>query len=226
MLLLEDEPRLSRDLACRLRDDGFGVDAVATLAEVRAAVVDVAYDCLILDRHVADGDSLELLTELARTEHRAAVVMVSTDDDPDARIQGLSAGADDYMTKPVRLDELALRVGKVVDRRDHWPWAAGLVVDLGSVRIDLARRTVTRNGEPVHLSPIQYSVFELLVCHRDRMLTTEEVLEQCWDGRRDQFSNPLRSQVTRLRKIFEGALRIVAVRGAGYRVELGPDPVK
>jgi len=220
VLLLEDESGLAHAFARRLRVDGFAVDAVATLAAVRTAVVDVAYDCLVLDRHVGDGDSLELLAELTGAEHRVAVVMVSDDGDADARIQGLSEGADDYMTKPVRLDELALRVGKVMARRDRSPRAPGLVVDIGSVRVDRSRRQVTRDGEPVHLSPIQYSVFELLVRHRDRMLTTEEVLERCWDGRRDPFSNPLHTQVSRLRKTFEGALRIIAVRGAGYRVEL------
>ena len=64
----------------------------------------------------------------------------------------------------------------------------------------------------------------LLVRHRDRMLTTEELLEHCWDGRRDPFSNPLHTQITRLRKIFKGALRIASVRGAGYRVELDVGP--
>jgi DNA-binding response OmpR family regulator len=187
--------------------------------------MDVVYDCLVLDRHVADGDSHQLLPELTRAEPRASVVMVSTNGDADARIQGLAEGADDYLAKPVRVDELALRVGKVVARRDRSLRAAGLVVELGPVRVDLARREVTRDGEPVHLSPIQYSVFELLVRHRDRMLTTEDILERCWDGRRDLFSNPLPSQVTRLRKTFRGALRIVAVRGAGYRVELDPSGV-
>ncbi|HEV7722643.1 MAG TPA: response regulator transcription factor [Iamia sp.] len=223
VLLLEDEARLSGAFARRLRHDGFAVDEVATLAEVRTAVLDVAYDCLVLDRHVPDGDSLDLLPELARAEHRAPVVMVSANGDADARIQGLSEGADDYVAKPVRLDELALRVGKVVTRRD--PAAdARPVIRLGPVCIDLARREVTSDGQAVHLSPIQYSVFEQLVRHRDRMLTTEELLEHCWDGRRDPFSNPLHTQITRLRKIFKGALRIASVRGAGYRVELDAGP--
>lgn len=223
LLLLEDEARLSHAFARRLRFDGFAVDPVATMAEVRTAVMDITYDCLVLDRHVADGDSTELLPELTRAEHRAPVVMISADCDADARIHGLAKGADDYMAKPLRLDELALRVGKVVARRDRSSRASGSVVDLGSVRVDLARHHVTRDGEPVHLSPIQYSVFELLVRHRDRMLTTEEVLERCWDSSRDLFSNPLHSQITRLRRTFAGALRIVAVRGAGYRIELDRD---
>jgi DNA-binding response OmpR family regulator len=220
VLLLEDESQLSDTFARRLRVDGFAVDPVATLAQVRTAVLDVTYDCLVLDRHVADGDSLELLPELARAERRAPVVMVSADADADTRIRGLSHGADDYLAKPVRPDELALRVGKIAARHTYAPRAAGPVIDLGRVRVDLALRLVTRDGEPVHLSPIQYSVFELLARHRDRMLPTEEILERCWDGRRDLFANPLPSQVTRLRKTFRGALRIVAVRGAGYRVEL------
>lgn len=223
VLVLEDEARLSGAYARRLRHDGFAVDEVATLAEVRTAVVDVSYDCLVLDRHVSDGDSLDLLPELAQAPHHAPVLVVSANGDADARIRGLAEGAEDYVAKPVRLDELALRVAKVVARREP---AAGAspIVTLGPVCIDLARREVTCDGQPVHLSPIQYSVLEQLVRHRHRMLSTEELLEHCWDRRRDPFSNPLHTQITRLRGIFRGALRITSVRGAGYRIELDPDP--
>lgn len=222
VLLLEDCKRLSGAYARRLRHDGFAVDEVATLAEVRLAVGDVDYDCLVLDRHVPDGDSLDLVPELAAGARPGPVVLVSANGDADARIDGLTRGADDYLAKPVRLDELALRVGKVVARRQALVTLRPPVVELGVVRVDLARREVTRDGVPVHLSPIQYSVFEQLVINPHRMVSTEELLEHCWDGRRDPFSNPLHTQVTRLRKIFRGALCIASVRGAGYRLEVEP----
>lgn len=225
MLLLEDCKRLSGAFARRLRHDGFAVDEVGTLAEVRTAAFDVEYDCLVLDRHVPDGDSLDLVPELVAAPHQAPVVLVSANGDADARVEGLACGADDYLAKPVRLDELALRVGKVVGRRHAVTRAPARVVELGPVRVDLARREVTRDGVPVHLSPIQYSVFEQLVTNRHRMVGTEELLEHCWDGSRDPFSNPLHTQVTRLRKIFRGALRIASVRGAGYRLEIEPVPI-
>ncbi len=222
VLLLEDEQRLSGAFARRLRHDGYAVDEVTTLAEVRLAVGDIDYDCMVLDRHVPDGDSLALLAELVVGEDPTPVVLVSADGDTDARVEGLASGADDYLAKPFRLDELALRVAKVVQRRAVAGPGPDRIVQLGAVTIDLARREVVRDGVALHLSPIQYSVFEQLVVHRDRMMSTEELLEHCWDGRRDPFSNPLHTQVTRLRKIFRGALRIVSVRGGGYRLEVEP----
>jgi two-component system, OmpR family, response regulator len=218
LLVLEDERRLCQAYARRLRRDGHAVDEVATLADARRAVGDVDYDCLVLDRHVPGGDSITLVAELAESAHRAPVVIVSADGDADARVLGLSEGADDYVPKPVRLDELALRVGNVLARRD----AAGPApaVELGAVRVDLARREVTRDGTSVRLTPVQYAVFEQLVINRARMLTSQELLDRCWDRERDPISNPLHTQISRLRKLFDGALRFVSVHGAGYRLEV------
>ena len=218
VLVLEDEDRLCQAYARRLRRDGYAVDEVATLADARRAVDDVDYDCLVLDRHVPGGDSLGLVSELVDAPDRAAVVIVSADGDADARILGLSEGADDYVPKPVRLDELALRVGNVMARHDAA--APAPVVELGTVRVDLARHQITRDGVPVRLTPVQYAVFEQLVIHRDRMLSSQELLDHCWDRERDPFSNPLHTQITRLRKVFDGALRFVSVHGAGYRLEV------
>jgi len=221
--VLEDEERLCRAYARRLRRDGFAVDEVANLAEARRAVGDVDYDCLVIDRHVPGGDALVLVAELARSSRRAPVVVVSADADADARVDGLSAGAADYVPKPVRLDELALRVGNVVARHD--PTAPEPVVELGPVQVDLGRHRVARDGAEVRLTPIQYAVFEHLVIHRARLVPTQELLDHCWDREREVLSNPLHTQITRLRRIFDGALRFVSVHGSGYRLEVEPGPV-
>lgn len=204
---------LSRAFASRLSADGFTVDEVATLAEARAALVGSEYVCLILDRRVSDGDSLALLSELPCTKARTPVIVLSAESDADDRVLCLIEGADDFVAKPVHLDELALRVSSLLRRLGTHRETA--VIDLGNVSINLLRRDVTRAGQRVHLSPIQYSVLEELARHRHRVLLTEELLDRCWNGRRDPFSNPLHTQISRLRKLLGPELVIKSVRGAG-----------
>ncbi|HEU5152218.1 MAG TPA: response regulator [Iamia sp.] len=115
LLLLEDDPRLRSAFAARLRADGYAVDEVETLGEARAWLDrGIAFDGLVLDRRVPDGDSLQLVEEVGGTAGRPAVVVVSALGDGDERVRGLAVGADDYLVKPVRLDELVLRLQRLL----------------------------------------------------------------------------------------------------------------
>lgn len=225
LLVLEDDLRLCEAYSRRLRTDGYAVDEVGTLGRARDALVDVAYDCLVLDRLVPDGDSLELVAELHRQAVRPWMMVLSALGDTDQRVQGFEVGADDYVPKPVRLDELALRVGRLVLR----PMSAmPRPLVFGRLTLDRARREVLLDDERVHVTPTQYAVLDYLVANGDRMVPTEELLDHCWDRNRDLFANPVHSQITRLRKLFRGALRIESVRGAGYLLrvpESGPTAI-
>lgn len=213
LLLLEDDPELRAPYARRLRAEGHAVDEVDTLGRARLALMDVDYDCLVFDRLVPDGDSLELVSELHDGPDWTPILLLSALGDGEERVRGLRAGADDYVAKPVRLDELALRVTNLAVRATSPSMAP---VQLGRVTIDRARRTAAIDDEPVRLTPMQYSVLDHLVAHRDRMVTTEELLEHCWDASRHLFANPLHSQITRLRSAFRGSLQFCSVRGQGY----------
>jgi DNA-binding response OmpR family regulator len=213
VLLLEDDPRLCESVAGRLRVDGHAVDQVGTLDAARSALMDAEYDCLVLDRLVPDGDALDLVADLEAGDAPPPMLVVSALGDGDERVQALQAGADDYIAKPARLDEVAIRVRKLLVR--HTSVTRG-PVRLGRVVVDRARRDVSVDGLDIHLTPLQYSVLEYLVAHRDRMASTEELLEHCWDRNRQTVANPLHSQICRLRRIFRGSLRIDMVRGAGY----------
>lgn len=213
VLLVEDDVLLRRALHGRLTRDGHRVDQAATIAEARRALDEAHHDCLVLDRLVPDGDTLDLVAELHRRPRRPSILVLSGLGEVDERIVGLRAGADDYVAKPVRLAELAMRVRNL----GAWGPAPGATsIRLGDVVVDRERDRVVVAGAEVHLTPHQHAVLDYLVAHRHRMVTTEEVLEHCWDGDRPLFANPLHSQVTRLRRAFRGHLRIESVRGAGY----------
>lgn len=220
LLLLEDDVALRRSYAARLRSEGHTVDEVGTLASARAALAEVAFTCLVLDRVVPDGDALDLVADLQEGPERMPVLVLSGLGLPDQRVRGLASGADDYVVKPIRLDELVQRVANLTARARSVEWG---LVDLGAgVVVNRHRRRVTLDGEAVHLTPHQHSVLDYLVVHRDRLVPADELLEHCWDGHRKLFANPLHSQVNRLRRIFAGRLRIACVQGAGYVLSVDP----
>jgi two-component system copper resistance phosphate regulon response regulator CusR len=213
LLVLEDDVRLCEAYSRRLRAESFAVDEVGTIGRARHALLDVDYDCLVLDRLVPDGDSLELVAELSLQSRRPWVLVLSALGDGDHRVRGLEAGADDYMPKPVRLEELALRVRKLVLRPVS---AMPGPLRLGRVTLDRGRREVLLDGARVHLTPTQYAVVEYLAANRDRLVTTQELLDHCWDRNVDVFASPVHSHISRLRRTFGAALRFDSVRGAGY----------
>lgn len=118
ILVVDDEPNLRRAFARRLRNEGHVVDELGTLADARTAIATVAYDGLVLDRMLPDGDSLTLVSDIRRQAGTIAVLVVSAWGSPEDRIAGLRAGADEYRAKPIRLDELARTVDAVLRRTD------------------------------------------------------------------------------------------------------------
>jgi DNA-binding response OmpR family regulator len=212
LLLLEDDYRLRQAMGRRLRSDGHAVDEATTLEQARTAIADTGYDCLIMDRLVPDGDALEIAAEIGTDPFRPPILMLSGLGEHHHRVDGLVSGADDYLAKPVDLEEMALRVRKLIARRT----STGSRLQLGRVEVNRSRREVTIDGVEVHLSPTQYAVFEQLVINVDRVVDQGALLESCWDAHRDPFSNPLHSQINRLRSTFRGLLTITSVRGSGY----------
>ena len=220
VLLLEDDYRLRQAYGRRLRADGYAVDEAVTLAQARSSFDEAQYDCVVLDRLVPDGDSIDLVSDLSARRTKPSILVISDLGDADSRIHGLSTGADDYVVKPVGLEELVLRVRKLIVRRSP----AGARLQVGGVTVDRSRREVAIDGTPVHLTPTQYAVFEQLIINMGRVVDQGWLLDHCWDGQRDPFSDPLHSQVTRLRTIFRSHLVIETARGSGYMLRARPGP--
>lgn len=217
LLIVEDDERLREILVGALRSRAFAVDAAGTMAEARELLFDNAnvYDGTVLDLKLPDGTSLELLEEFAAAGNPLNAAILSAYGTPEDRVAALKAGAVDFISKPIRMKELALRVQHLVSRRPVEPIAAP--IRLGNVTLDRARQVVFIGDDEVTLTPTPFRVFRYLMVHRDRLVPTQELIDHCWDRRTDLFSNPVHSQISRLRNTFEGELSFIHDHG-GYRL--------
>lgn len=214
LLLLEDDYTLRRSLGRKLRADGCAVDEVRTIAQALKRLPETRYDCVILDRSTSDGDAIVILDRWNAGDERPPVFALAGPDGENGRLELLAAGADDAMAKPVDVEELILRVRRLIIR--HTP--GGARIRIGDVTIDRARRRTLVGDHEVRLSPLQYAVCVQLAIHAGGVVEQGWLLDHCWDAQRDPFANPLHSQISRLRSIFRGHLVIESARGSGYRM--------
>lgn len=215
VLVAEDERRVADAVARGLRREGMAVD----VAYDGGSALDKArlhgYDVLVLDRDlpVVHGD--DVCRTLRDEEPDSRVLMLTAAAGVDDLVDGLSLGADDYMPKPFEFAELVARV-RALARRTH-P-AAPPTLTAGDVALDSARRTVTRAGRPVDLTPREFAVLEALMGADGAVLSNDELVRRVWDENADPFTNSVRMTVLRLRRKLGDPPLIETVKGAGYRI--------
>lgn len=203
-----------------LRCAAMAVDVTSERDDLIHALEAAPYDAVVAGS-AASGRHLGEVR--AAMEPEAALLVVTTGPSPDERIAALADGADDAVAPDVGAPELVLRVAKAVVRRtatDRGP------LHLGRVVVDRSRRTAVLDGARAPLTQRQLCVLLYLAGHRDRLVSTDELLEHCWDRRRDEFSNPLPTQVTRLRGAFAGALELPWIERGGYRLVVVATPAE
>jgi len=214
VLVVEDEPDLLRTLAQAMREEGHAVDEAADGDEALYKATEWDYDAIVLDVMLPGQDGFEVLKKV-RAVKKTPVLMLTARTKVNDRIHGLDSGADDYLLKPVDLDELAARVRALI-RRAHGD--ASAVIAIGGIRVDTAARRATRNGEPVPLTGREYALLEFLVLRRGRIVTRTDLYEHLHDENDTPTSNLVDVHVFNLRKKF-GADFIVTLRGQGYSIE-------
>ncbi|BAL94267.1 winged helix-turn-helix domain-containing protein [Rubrivivax gelatinosus] len=212
ILLVEDDPLLGDGLRAGLSQAGFQVDWVrdgeAASRELRSAV----HTAAVLDLGLPRKDGLEVLAETRAAGVRLPVLVLTARDAVSDRVIGLDGGADDYVVKPVDLDELAARLRALI-RRAH-----GQTQDLlaaGEVVLDPAARTVTHAGEPVVLSQREFDLLHALMLNAGRVLTREQLEQHLYRWGREVESNAVEVHVHHLRRKL-GAELVQTVRGVGY----------
>ena len=219
VLVVDDEPQIVRALKVVLREAGFQPVA----AESASQALDVAAlqppDAAIIDLVLPDGDGVEVARTL-REWSEMPILVLSAVGEEEQKVRALEEGADDYITKPFGTRELIARLLAVLRRAAPEDEEPTVAVD--GLEVDLAARVVRREGEPVHLTPIEFDLLRVLVRHRGRLLTHRALLTEVWGPQYVEDIQPLRTHIARLRAKIEppgaGAPRyIVTEPGVGYR---------
>ena len=214
ILVVEDEPRLLRNLAKALREEGYAVDTAEAGDDGLFKAESYDYDAIVLDIMLPQRDGWEVLDRLRKTK-RTPVLMLTARDTPKDRVRGLDTGADDYLIKPFDLEELLARLRALIRR------SAGQVhpaLKVGDVVIDIRARSVTRNGQPVMFTAREYAILEYLALHRGKVVTRTELYEHLFDESDDSLSNLLDVHVFSIRKKL-GRDFVATRRGQGYCIQ-------
>ena len=217
ILLVEDDPGLGRAVQDQILAEGHSVDRVMTVADARACVDGVGYDLVLLDLMLPDGSGLSFLRDLRARGSVTPVIILTARDRITERIEGLNAGADDYLVKPFDLDELSARIGAVARRYAGNP---NPIITHGPLTIDLAARSVLLDGRPVQLTAREWVLFEAFLQRPGQILSRAQLEERLYSFDTEIDSNAIEVHVSRLRKKL-GAGAIETARGLGYRLGAG-----
>ena len=222
VLVVDDEPQIVRALKVVLREAGF--DAVP--AETASEALDLAAvrppEAAIIDLVLPDGDGVEV-TRTLREWSEMPILVLSAVGEEEQKVRALEAGADDYITKPFGTRELIARVQAALRRAAREDEEPRIVLE--GLEVDLAGRVVQRDGEPVHLTPIEFELLRVLVRNRGRLMTHRKLLAEVWGPEYVDDIQPLRTHIARLRAKIEpedaaGPRYIVTDPGVGYRFAL------
>jgi two-component system response regulator VanR len=215
ILVAEDEPRIAAAVARGLRREGMAVDIAPDGAAALYKARVNPYDVVVLDRDLPEVHGDEVCRTLTAEQPRTKVLMLTAARTTDELVQGLSLGADDYLTKPFRFAELVARLRALGRRTGE---ARPPVLEAGDVVLDPAKRTATRAGLDLDLTLKEFAVLQALLEAQGAVVTPEELLERAWDEQLDPLSNTVRMTVMTLRRKLGDPPVIQTVRGSGYRV--------
>ncbi len=220
MLIVEDEPYLAEAIRDGLRLEAIAAD-IAGDGDTALQLLSVnAYDIAVLDRDVPGPSGDDIARHIVASGSGTPILMLTAADRLDDKASGFELGADDYLTKPFELRELALRLRALDRRRGH---SRPPVREIAGLRLDPFRREVYRDGRYVALTRKQFAVLEVLIAAEGGVVSAEDLLERAWDENADPFTNAVRITVSALRKRLGEPGIIATVPGVGYRIEPAAD---
>jgi two-component system OmpR family response regulator len=214
LLIVEDSPELHQQLRTGLTEAGFAVDGAMDGEEAFYLGETEPYDAVVLDLGLPRVDGLTVLRRWRAAERAMPVLILTARDSWTEKVEGLNAGADDYLAKPFAMAELVARLNALI-RRSNGVAKTELV--FGEVRLDTAARAVSRNGQAVRLTALEYGMLAYLALHAGRPISKTELTEHLYAQDFDRDSNTLEVIVARLRRKLGDQL-IETVRGQGYRL--------
>ncbi len=219
ILVVEDERALCETIVRSLRRLAYSVDPCYDGDTAIDLLGSERYDLVLLDLNLPGADGMTVLRTLRQTDRETRVLILSARSEVADKVEGLDAGANDYLAKPFHLEELEARIRSLTLRQFT---QNDVVLHCGPLSFDARSRTATAAGQPLALTRKESGILEYLLLHRGRPVSQEELLEHVWDNSVDNFSNSIRVHISALRKKLRAALGYDPVRnriGEGYLIE-------
>lgn len=204
ILIVEDESNIRRFVRIALEQEGMSVIEASTLAQARMDAATRRPDLMIVDLGLPDGDGKDLIRDL-RSWVYSPILVLSAREREEEKVAALNAGADDYLVKPFGVPELLARIRALLRRSQLVPnvQAASSRVRFGNVQVDLASHEVTRDGEAVHLTPIEFRLLTALIRGHGKVLTHQHLLHETWGAAYSDRPHYLRVYMMQLRQKLE-----------------------
>jgi DNA-binding response OmpR family regulator len=215
VLVIEDDEEMAHTIGVGLRRAGMAVDLALDGRAGLARAIGNDYDVIVLDRDLPGIHGDEICAELVDAGCRSRVLMLTAASTIGDLVDGLSRGADDYLSKPFDFPELVARIGALFRRAQP---AIPPVLRHADLELDSGQRRVCRAGKPVDLTPKEFRVLELLLASGGRTVSAEELLERVWDEAADPFTNAVKITMSRLRSKLGDPPMIETVPRTGYRI--------
>ena len=219
ILVVEDERALCETIVRSLRRLAYSVDPCYDGDTAIDLLGSERYDLVLLDLNLPGADGMTVLRTLRQTDRETRVLILSARSEVADKVEGLDAGANDYLAKPFHLEELEARIRSLTLRQFT---QNDVVLHCGPLSFDARSRTATAAGQPLALTRKETGILEYLLLHRGRPVSQEELLEHVWDNSVDNFSNSIRVHISALRKKLRAALGFDPIRnriGEGYVTE-------
>lgn len=223
ILVVEDDLSAAEFIAAGLRQEGHVVEHAATGPDALYLATRERFDAIILDRNLPHLDGLSVLRSLRAAQIDSAVIVLSALAHAGERVNGLKAGADDYLAKPFSMSELVIRLEILGRRRSQPP--AEAILKCGGLELDLLGRRAKRDDKPINLLPKEFQILEYLMQNQGRVVTRSALLEHIWDYRFDPHTSLIDTHISRLRKKLDDGFDkplLHTVRSVGYRLSEAP----
>ena len=217
VLIVEDEAELNRRLSERLRQEGYAVDSATTGDDGLYFGREYPIDVAVVDLGLPGISGIELIRTLRRESYTFPILILTARSRWQEKVEGLEAGADDYLTKPFQFEELSARLRALIRRSAG---VADSTVNIGPVELDTTSQEVRVNGRAVEITAFEYRLLHYIMMHPNKVVSKSELVEHIYDEDRDRDSNVIEVFIGRLRKKLDpdGDIQpIQTLRGRGYR---------